>query len=399
MGYTNNTDSCDNTNVEQKDHGKKTKVAINSIQTAAYVKRLCVNPAWGINQIYTYDNDNLYPQKVLSIRDRSHSLSSATKTLSDFITGDGFIDENLNELVINEETGATVYDLLRNISEQKSVFGFAIHFNYTITGEIAEINFVDFEDYRVNFDKMLVYNKDWAQHDPSKDVYYHPFNPNNVIEEIREEGIENYNGQILYWTGTNKIYPLSTFDAALDSGQYQAENELFKLRNIQNDFSASGVLRYPMNLDTNNAWKEAIQKVKTEGTGADNQGRILFMGVTPDTEGSAKIWESFERSNVDKLFEMQNKEAKETIFSVFRQPQILGGVKPDGGWPNQQELEDAFVYYNSIVEQDRKEIERVLTIIFDNSIWGTQNVQIAPKMLIKAEEKEAKQKEVENGAE
>ena len=58
---------------------------------------------------------------------------------------------------------------------------------------------------------------------------------------------------------------------------------------------------------------------------------------------------------------------------------------------NQQELNDAFVYYNSIVEQDRKEVEKALKKVFDVSIWGEQNVEIVPKMLIKAEEEEVKE--------
>jgi hypothetical protein len=382
MGTTNATvKNDDNLNED-------IKYPVNSIQTQAYVKRLCIYANMGTRNIYNYDVDNLYPQKVLAIRDRSNSLSSATKTFSDFITGDGWSDENLNSLEVNSE-GQNMYDILRSISNQKSCLGFSLHFNFNIQGIITEINEIDFEDIRVTKDNKLEYNQDWSRYNKNKSIIYNRFSPDPVIikkEIIESGGIEDYEGQVLYWTGTNKIYPLASFDAALDSGQYQAEKELFKLRNIQNDFTASGLLTYPITLNNMKEWSDVKEKIKQKGVGSDNAGRIILMGVSPDSETNRKFWEPFERQNSDDLFVNQNKDSKEVIFSVLRQPQILGGIKPDGGWPNQQELEDAFVYYNSIVEQDRKEVEKQIKKIFANSIWANFNdITILPKMLIKNE--------------
>jgi hypothetical protein len=52
---------------------------------------------------------------------------------------------------------------------------------------------------------------------------------------------------------------------------------------------------------------------------------------------------------------------------------------------NQQSLEDAFVFYNSITEKDRKEIEKILNKVMSFSIWGNLELEIEPKMLIRAE--------------
>lgn len=374
---------------QHEDPASDIKVPINSIQTQAYVKRLSIFSPMGLNNIYHYDIDNLYPQKVLAIRDRSWSLTSATKTLSDFITGDGWSDEALNELVVNSD-GSTMYDILRHISNEKNCLGFTLHVNYTIDGLVSEINEIDFEDIRVTRSNKLAYNPDWSQYTRNKTIEYYRFNPNPAVvkEQIIESGgIEEYTGQVFYWTGTNKIYPKSVFDAAIDSGQYQAETELFKLRNVQNDFTPSGLINYPISLDTTKDWLQVKNALKTKGIGPNNAGKVILIGTTPDmAERSGKFWEPFERQNSDKLFVNQNRDSKEVIFSVLRQPQILGGVKPDGGWPNQNELEDAFVYYNSIVEQDRKEVEKAVKKIFESSIWDEfSEFQILPKMLIKNE--------------
>ncbi len=390
MGQTNASD------IKEKKLSSE-KVAVNSLQTTALVRRICVQTAYNVDGILTYDSDNLYPQKILSIIQRSWAATSASKTLSDFITGDGFADEAINKEILNEK-GQTGYDLLRFVSDQKSKIGFSFHVNYNIQGQVSEINYIDFEDLRVTKKGTLVWRSDWSKPMFGGDIEYNLFNPNNVIKEIQEAGgIENYKGQVIYWTGTNKVYPLAQADAAIDSAQYQAESELFKLRNLQNDFTGSGAFQYPANLDSNEDFKEAKLKLKSEGTGANNAGTIVLVGTTADYEGAKNLWHPFERSNVDKLYETQNKEAKETIFSVLRQPMILGAINPSGGWPNAQEMEDAFIYYNSIVEQDRKEVEKTLKKVFDASIWAFEKVEILPKVLIKAEAEETK--EIENGTE
>lgn len=378
MGYTNNaTVKEGDLHSEEKKH-----FAVNSIQNTAYVKRMCVRKPYSINNIYHYDHDNLYPQKVVAITERSWATSSCKKTFSDFVSGDGWSDENVNKEIFNSE-GLTGYELLRNISNEKALFGFALHFNYNLAGLITEITPIDFEDLRVTFDKKLAYNDDWSNYAKNDTVVYNAFNPDNAIDEIREVGIENYTGQVLYWTGTNKIYPLAKCDAAIDSAQYQAESELFKLRNVQNDFSVSGVLKYPIAIDSNREWQAAKAKIQNEAVGANNAGRIILMGTTPDIDSSGNFFEKFERNNADTLFVNQNKEAKEIIFSIYRQPMILGAINPGGGWPNAQEMQDAFEFYNSIVEQDRKEIEKTMKTVFDNSIWNYNEVTILPKKLIK----------------
>ena len=362
-------------------------VPINSIQSTAYVERIAVDKFYSFDDVYQYDLDNLYPQKYIEAVKRSWSASSATETLSDFIAGDGFVNEELNELEVNSD-GVTMYEILVSVAKQKAKLGFALHFNYDISGRITDINEIDFEAIREGKYGMLYWNYDWATRYTTFDyeIQYHRFNPDNAINEIKEVGIENYNGQVMYWTGTGKIYPTGRIDSALDAAQYQAENELFKLRNIQNDFSASGAYKYPKNLDKDSDFQQVKEKIKHKGTGANNAGRVLLVGVTQDTDLNGKMWESFERSNVDKLYTEQNREAKEAIFSSLRQPMILGAVTYSGGWPNKDELNNAYVYYNSIVERDRKDIERQLAKIFKNSVWGEKDVEIKPKILIKEEQ-------------
>jgi len=371
----------------QQDNGKR-YVTVNSIDQVVYTPRQVLH-TFNYTDIVPYGNfDNLYPQKVISVAQKSWALTSALETFKDFIIGDGLGEQD--QLVINEKE-QTLFELLTYIAKDKSKFGFAIHVNYNALGQITELQTLDFEDLRFNNEAKIVYNPDWsnryATENHEKETVYNLFKPETVLEEIKEVGIENYTGQIYYYTGQNKLYPLSTFDSALEAGQYQADQSLASLRNIQNGFSLGGAFIYPKNLEHQDEKQDVLTDLNNNATGGNNQGRIWTMGVPAGIEGIEKMTQfiPFERTDIDSLYTNQNKEAREAVFSVFRQPAILNAISESGMF-NQQSLQDAFVFYNSIVEKDRKEVEKTLNKIMSFSVWGNLNLTIKPKTLIKSED-------------
>lgn len=380
------------TNEDNTDNGKR-YVSVNSIDQLIYNPRLALQ-TFNYHDIVPYGNyDNLYPQKVLDVARKSWALSTALSTYEDFMIGNGFGDAD--ELLINEN-GLTLFDLLTEIARNKRALGFAIHMNFNALGQAVDFSPIDFEDLRFNRQGKIVYNPDWSnRYDPinqEKETVYHLYNPNTVLDEMREDGIDKYTGQVFYWTGCNKIYPLATFDPALEAGQYQADASLNSLRNIQNGFSLGGAFTYPKNLE-NNTEKTAFDKmIETMATGANNVGRIWSFGVPAGVDGADKLTNfiPFERANIDNLYTNQNKEARESIFAIFRQPSILNAISETGMF-NQQSLQDAFIFYNSIVEKDRKVIEKVLNKLMENSVYGNMDLQIEPKMLINATEENEKE--------
>lgn len=369
-----------------KDNGKR-YITTNSIDQVVYTPRLARHTESYQDIVYYGNYDNLYPQKIIEVAQKSWALSTALSTYYDFIVGDGFGDKD--EIVINEKN-QSLFDLLNFIAQDKSRLGFAIHVNWNAALQIVEMQSIDFEDLRYNNKGKLVYNPDWsnryATDNINEEIEYNLFNPEKVLEEANEFGWDKYTGQVFYWTGTNKIYPLATFDAALESGQYQADQELFKLRNIQNGFSLAGMFVYPKNVRNSKEGKAIIESLEGDGSGANNSGRFTVMGVPAGVEGIEKITQfiPFERSDIDGLYTNQNKESREAIFSIFRQPAILNAISESGMF-NQQSLQDAFVFYNSIVEKDRKQIEKALNYLMSFSVWGDLDLQIMPKNLIDAE--------------
>lgn len=137
------------------------KVAVNSLQRTLFVERLYVNTAFPADRIIPYDLDNLYPNKIKTIAQRSGTTKSAIGKLSEFISGDGFPSMNV---VVNSDK-QTLWDILRHCADSRAMFkGFALHFNYNLLGQITEINPVNFEFVRWSKDlTKLVVNPDWAR--------------------------------------------------------------------------------------------------------------------------------------------------------------------------------------------------------------------------------------------
>lgn len=395
---------------ENKDYKQNdAKVAVNTLQHTLFVERLCQRID-NTKDIYLYDLDNLYPQKVKSIAQRSPSTLTAIETASDFVNGDGFLNEAINNenFEINNE-GETPLDLLRFIASEKKTFkGFAIHVNYNRFGQIAEISGIPFEFVRVSSDPGkpgFKVSKDWgSKHNyylgkQQEEIHhYNAFNPEAALKEIQEEGFDTYKGQILYFKEDKKsIYPLCKFDAVMDYSQFEAEAALYQLSNVQNDFSLSGVLKLFKNTTFKEQNDDVAGKLGAKGTGGFNAGRLMTVEIPPmgGEIQNFNLFEPFSRNNIDKLFQNQNKNAETKIFAKYKQPKVLSSIT-DAGMFNDQQLEDAYNYYNTVTEIDRSEIRKVFNKVFNASIWQGFDFEIKPQEWISKESNQNNQQDGSN---
>ncbi len=378
------------------------QVTINSVQQTLHVERLPDPMRIGAyRDILPYDVDNLYPNKIKAMAERSQSCKTAILTETRFVVGQGFSDENLNDLIVNSE-GQTLKDLLYFSQAERSTFkGLALHFNYNIFGEIIEINEICFESLRFDKDmRKIVFKRDWSNRSSrykNPEIHYHLFNPENAVNEINEcGGLDKYNGQVLYWIPRKKeIYTTCRFDHALDDVQFEHESGLYKLRNIQNDYSAGYILKYPKMLESEKE-KQDLKREQNNSRGAKNAGKINTFPIPPamlEKLGGMKFVEEIPRTGVDKMFTKQNEETRFNIYAAFQQPPILNGITKDGMF-NQESFVDAFDYYNSITESDRKQIEKIFKKFLPLTIWGIENVEIRPLEYISR--KESSEKGVED---
>lgn len=380
---------------KEEESGDK-KYTINTIQRTVFVERLPnpLNIRSLARDYLPFDFDNLYPNKIKAIAERSGSTKTAIGTLSSFISGEGF-GETENKIEVNSD-GQTLWDILRFVTGTRAMFdGVCLHFNFNLLGEITEINEINFESLRLTPDmKYIIQNHDWRTYQKRKCEVFPIFDPEKVLEQIQEAGdIDNYKGQVLYWTPRKQdVYCLCRFDSVLDDAQFEAESKIYKLSCIQNDFAIGGLIKYPYQLDTTEQIQDLKVKVK-ESKGSRNAGKNWLLPVSNELMNS-RMFEQMSRNNIDGLFTNQNKEAKHNIYAAFQQPPILNGIATQGMF-NQENFKDAFDYYNSYVETDRKEIEKLINEIIAASAWNNLGtLTVSPKIFI--EKKQATTKTVKS---
>jgi len=375
---------------EQTEVVKKTQT-INTVQHSVYVKRLSVpRMEYNYNWYIPYDADNMYPNKIRSIAERSVTTMTAIWTHSDFLGGQGF-GEAINKIIVNREQ-ATMLEVEKSAAKQQSMFnGIALHFNYNRLGQIVEVNVVPFDGVRWARDmKSFFYSPDWSQvaYRNNRDVFeYKPFNPDNAISEINEVGIENYTGQLFYWIPSlHDIYPVCRFDAAANFAQFEDESSIHQLRSIQNDYAIGGLIKLPRALFNDKDESDTTENLTVNFKGAQNANAWMMIPITNEEHFKGKFFESTTRQNIDGFFKTQNEQAKSNIYEMYQQPPILNG-KSFGGIFNQEQFIDSFDYYNSKTQDERDSLQKVFNRFWKYTIWSKgEDLVIIPKEYIQKRE-------------
>lgn len=331
------------------------------------------------DDIQWYTRNNLYPQIVEAVRDRSYTIKSACDRLSKFLRGEGFEDTALAGLIVNSK-GMTANNLLKSIVIDAASFSgsFVVHLGVNMLGQYNNISVWPLQYWRMGLpdDNGDVhdykYNSNW-ECDPYKEVNnakriitYPKFNPDPefIKDQIDEFGV-NYPGQVFYFTPLEDQYPLSTFDSVLDQGQTQEEIGIFRLASIQNGLNAGAIFSYPgkfENKQKEDEFKESLNEYKG-GHGANS------IMVIEDESGLRKAQDlvtPLTLLNADRIHEFISKDDKNAIMEAFAMPKGILGVLPETGLFNQQQLTEEYTYYNSITRDYRTDISDALKKIFSN---------------------------------
>jgi len=329
--------------------------------------------------IQWYTRNNLYPQIVESVRDRSYTIKSACANLSKFLRGEGFEDTALAGLVVNSK-GQTLEEILRFAVIDAATYSgsFVVHLGVNLDGRFNNISVWPLAYWRFGLPDIngdvhdYKYNSNWEQ-DPYKEISnakriieYPKFNPDPefIKEQIQECGLM-YPGQVMYFTPLEDQYPLATFDSVLDQGQTQEEIGIYRLASIQNGLNAGYIFSYPGEFESD----EKAQKFK-EGLEPHKGGKGANSIIVVEDKSGLKKAEDLviplTIQNHDKVHEFISRDDKMAIMEAFAMPKGILGVLPDTGMFNQQQLEEEYYYYNSVTSDYRADISSAFKKIFAN---------------------------------
>lgn len=260
----------------------------------------------------SYGEDNLYPDYLISLMNRSAKHNAILKRKSMMIGGNGFdlngvdgiaasfIANPYNEMDLNQIAFRSSYDL--------EIFGaFALEIIYSKDkSKIAEINYIPANKVRLSDDgKSVFYSADWTnlrKFAPIKYPIYNPKNPSTsqilYVKEYRP-GIEYY-GQPEYLSCVNWI-------------ELEYEISLFHLNQVKNGFAPSMVINFNNGVPSEDEMSDVIRQLQNDYEGASNSGKVMFL-FADGKDKQAEIV-PIQLSDSDERFIQLNKEITEGVLT------------------------------------------------------------------------------------
>lgn len=348
----------------------ETKKATNRIVTRKADKKL---------GIYSFDEDNLYPQRTMLLGNSSPTAKACLDTYGRFIEGGGFKDIQFYKAVVNLD-GQTMDKILRLCRKDFARNrGFVLHFNVAFTGKIVEVYHVPFEHVRFateektletgyNFGLYTDWNKQINTSIKADAIdWLHEFNlrPDVIAQQVDDAGgWDNYKGQILYISSDEGGYPLSSFDSVIENIIAEIQSDIATTNNIEEGFTAKGMLIHKGKFASDEDREEFEDGVE-EFIGAEGAS-VIVVDIEKD-EDAPEFLEIPNTTN-DKTFEYTDGKVTGKIIRNYLIPKILLSVTDGGGYFNQEQIRDAVMFYNSVTNVERTVLEEVFSIIGKNFI-------------------------------
>lgn len=357
-----------------------------------------------------FGNDNLYPQNIVDITNASGTAKLCLSRYEKFVEGYGFNNEVFSEWKVNRD-GATMDDLLKSVAGDITRFGgFALQINYNVLGQVTEVNYLPFEQCRLEETddagvvSHILTHADWKGEKTkngkrlfvteSNIIRFPVFNPDPMVVMKQIEncgGIENYKGQVLWLSMDGKFqYPIPIYDAVITEISTDEGLGNIKYRNVRNNFLVSCMLVTKKGLphvDDNGV--EVEQKMISDEDlrqfQGDTRGSKIMVVELENDEDEPKVV-PFPARNFDKEFTVTDESVVERIYSQFHQ-ELFYSIRIGKLGFSGAVMRDAYEYYAGEVTNEQRFIERAFSMLFANWFDKTmpQDFSIKPLKYISAD--------------
>lgn len=337
--------------------------------------------------IYNNGIDNCYPQRVERIINDSVTAKSGTAMLASFLTGSGFVDDNLNGVVVSTDLfgETTLFELHQKVCQSLSKHNAAaVQLQYNAVPEVISARYVPYRYCRFGLTDSNEYSgfihvyRDWEKSQggirQDKILKIHSFNtkPEVIRAQFEADG-KDYRGQIAVLRLDDEfIYPLSTVDPALEDCDTEALIKKFKNGELSSGFFMKYIL-YHTNFDNEQEQRE-FKELMQRFMGGDSTGRVLMAEGSFDENGSLEKANNFQLQKIeqninDKLFESYEKSVANNIRKALMNiPSILIEQQEGGFFGSSGEAYiQAFNLYNAMTASSRATISAWYAKLFARS--------------------------------
>lgn len=344
-----------------------------------------------MDNIYQNDADNLYPDRVELIERNSVTAFAASNKLKSFIMGRGFMDNSLNELIVNHRNGINGYRLLDKIATSlKTHKGAFIHVNYDILGNVNYVDVLDYKRCRVSKEdsfgyKGKIFYRNWekkkdkfsTKKDDGGDRWFYPFNPDKkvIIDQMNkdkkgddmESMVKDYRGQVFFLNlDDNEVYPYAWLHPAYNDADNEYRISLYRNSNLRSGFLGKTiVVANGIDREDSADFEESVK----DWLGAENAGSVMVVTPSESVDDPSKILHTIElKSNYDsKRFEQDERSVANNIRKAYLSiPSIL--IDPEDSFfgSSGESFIQAIEYYNKETLFIRERLSYAIEQIFSH---------------------------------
>lgn len=350
-------------------------------------------------EILEYGKNNAFPSQLIDLLRFSHISNRCVDIIYKFIVGQGFQDESINDVVINDDCD-TLYDLLSSHAYDASIFeGIYTNITFNLDKSPSGYAHLPFENTRIGLIEGndiidFKYNPLWGNKGEELDneniVKYNSFNDNkNVISEqiIAVGGFPNYNGQVHYSRikkPSSRFYPIPSYYSAFNWINVDSKIGSFHSNNIDNNFLLSVLLKMvgdpdeeykevaydkeglPIEKNTRRKVGDVFNERMTEKfSGSENGGKVLVLW-SKMKELFPEI-ESFPSNTNHDLFIALQQLVTDNLVIAFGVPRIISNIGTSGKLGDSNEIKNAVSLMMGNVKSQQMMIENHYRRIFKNT--------------------------------
>ncbi len=307
-----------------------------------------------------WGEDNLYPNFLIDIADKSSLHGSILNSKSNYIFGDGLIDkksgEFLNEIQVNEDDSLS--ELIKKCINDLVYFNaFSVEVTFNQLGEPYYYYHVPLHHVRLNNSKTTYFvNKDWKNTPRTVLSYPKYFPKNNDSTEPKIFYFSSYNVSV------NNTYPTPDYKCIESAVTDMLVTQLFK-NNVANGFSLTKVVKTFKGILNEDDKARTTKKFRDIFSGAE--GENMLVEFNNQQEKGMDIVTIPSDDYASKLIEVIKKTERNILSAHQATSSILFGVEKEGSLGNATELENAYqLFKNNYVKDKRIEIVNAFNKLF-----------------------------------
>lgn len=355
----------------------KNKEFFSSIANELIIPRN-VSPKY--NGIYFWGTDNFYPYKLLEAYLNSPTHQSLVKTKVNGIMGEGIkVDNEENYKEYLKFGNKDLNTIAENIAFDLVLFGgFSMKVVRSLDTRFVHVDNLDYSGLRFssNIDddgnvKEIIFSRDWK---------------NTALKENRKRVYDLYDMNAVQDVSAfvymkelkgGDRYPNPSYIAAMESILSEHEVQLFHLRNLQNNYSPTMIIKLKAQMPDED-YKIFKQQLESKYKSADNAGGVLLLAgenpeTTPDIEFVTPVMQ-------DTIYIAQMEQIKQSILSSHQctNPSI-GGLPSQGAFSSGEEIRISYdLFDRTVISPLRNTVVNALNTIFNNSDWNIGNIELVP---------------------